>query len=163
MKTQQWYKVVPVGRNVISSWTKDSALKLGLDSNKITNHSNRSTAVTSLAKSGVNEQQLIKITGHSNTNSIKPYLSMDKQHHSQLIENLRKRSVEQDKNEKKHKKTKSCLLEETSQIAPMDNVSPNHVPTNLTSNVSNEIHNESTPKQYQNCTFYINCVFDKKV
>ncbi|KAJ8966840.1 hypothetical protein NQ317_003022 [Molorchus minor] len=72
----RWYKDSPVGQNTISKWVKESAQKAGLDlgNKKITNHSSRATAVSNLAKSGLGEQQIIKITGHANSNSIKPYL-----------------------------------------------------------------------------------------
>lgn len=82
---------MPLGKNTISEWTKSSAEAIGLDINKkkITNHSNRATAVSLLVKSGVEEQQLIKITGHNNSNSIKPYLNIDDEHHNKIINNMR--------------------------------------------------------------------------
>lgn len=86
-----WYKNLPVGQNEIGKWTKQAAQKIGLDPKKIkiTNHSHRSSAVTQLAKSGVGEQQLLKITGHSSANSIKPYLQLDEKHHATVINKLR--------------------------------------------------------------------------
>lgn len=86
-----WYKNVPIGVNEILKWTKISAEKIGLDTKnkKISNHSHRSSAVSTLAKAGINEQELIKITGHSSSKSIKPYLQLDNEHHSQLVTNLR--------------------------------------------------------------------------
>lgn len=86
-----WYKNVPLGINTISSWTKNSAAKIGLDiiNNKITNHSHRASTVSQLAKAGVSDQQLIKITGHSSSQSIKPYLQIDPEHHENLVSNLR--------------------------------------------------------------------------
>lgn len=92
--SSQWYKNCPVGINEVGAWTKLSAEKAGLDVKrvKITNHSTRSTAVSQLAKAGVGEQQLIKITGHSSAGSLRPYLQMDQEHHSKLIEKLRSKS-----------------------------------------------------------------------
>lgn len=86
-----WYKNMPVGENTLGKWTKEAAMKIGLDveNNKITNHSNRSSTVSNLAKSGISSERLIKITGHANTKSINPYLQLDKDHHSTLISNLR--------------------------------------------------------------------------
>ena len=71
----------------MAKWMTQSAKRAGLDveNRKITNHSSRATAVSSLAKAGVNEQQLIKITGHAHANSIKPYLQMDEQHHENIV------------------------------------------------------------------------------
>lgn len=86
-----WYKNMPLGINSISTWTKTSAKMIGLDiaNNKITNHSNRASTVSHLAKAGISDQQLIKITGHSSSSSIKPYLQLDSDHHESLINSLR--------------------------------------------------------------------------
>lgn len=86
-----WYKNSAIGKNLIGKWTNESAKKAGLDTThkKITNHSNRATAVSTLAKAGVGEQQITKITGHSNVNSIKPYLQLDQGHHEQLMKRMR--------------------------------------------------------------------------
>lgn len=80
-----------MGRNSISTWVLSSAKKIGIDtkSSKITNHSIRATAVSHLAKAGVGEEQLIKLSGHSNTHSIRPYLQMDMAHHSHIVEAMR--------------------------------------------------------------------------
>lgn len=88
----RWYKDSPVGQNTISKWVKESAQKAGLDlgNKKITNHSSRATAVSNLAKSGLGEQQIIKITGHANSNSIKPYLQLDQEHHELIVKKLRR-------------------------------------------------------------------------
>lgn len=89
--SNKWYKNSPIGKNTISTWFKQSAAKIGIDTKrtKVTNHSARATAVTSLAQSGVEEQQLIKITGHSSSQSIKPYLQMNSSHHQKIIESMR--------------------------------------------------------------------------
>lgn len=86
-----FFKNCPIGRNEISKWTKAAAQQIGLDTqhNKITNHSNRSTAVSCLAKSGVGEHQITKITGHQSTSSINSYLQLDAVHHSNLVDQLR--------------------------------------------------------------------------
>lgn len=86
-----WYKNSPIGTNEISKWTKSSAKNIGLDVKrvKITNHSNRAAAVTELSRSGVGEQKLVKITGHSNPSSLKPYLQLDQEHHRELIGSIR--------------------------------------------------------------------------
>lgn len=90
-ETDSWYDNIPVGKNTINGWTKSSAEAIGLNvkDKKITNHSNRSTAVSELAKKGVQEQQLLKITGHNNPNSIKPYLNIDQEHHRKIINTMR--------------------------------------------------------------------------
>lgn len=90
-KTLGWYKNMPIGVHEISKWTKKSAELANLNmTNKIfSNHSHRATAVSQLAKAGVSEQELIKITGHGNSNSIKPYLQIDEQHHQNIINKMR--------------------------------------------------------------------------
>jgi integrase len=86
-----WYKNSPVGQNQISKWTRSAAQAIGLstDTTKISNHSIRATAILHLAKHGIGETQMIKIGGHSSTNSLKPYLQLDKNHHEQIISELR--------------------------------------------------------------------------
>lgn len=70
---------------------KESATKAGLDTKnkQITNHSSRATAVSTLSKFGAGEQEIMKITGHANPNSIKPYLQLDDEHHEKLIKKMR--------------------------------------------------------------------------
>lgn len=91
MNPHGWFKNMPVGVNEISKWMKSIAEEAGVDTSikRITNHSSRATAVSRLAKAGVGEQQLIKITGHSNANSIKPYLQMDEDHHADILKKMR--------------------------------------------------------------------------
>lgn len=86
-----WYKNMPIGVNEIGKWTKQSAEKIGINTSefKITNHSNRSSAVSSVGKAAVGEQQLIKISGHSNAKSLAPYIQLDEEHHADLLSNLR--------------------------------------------------------------------------
>src|SRR5699024_5035067 len=90
-KNGKWYKDSPIGINTLSKWTRESAEKVGLQTNrlKVSNHSHRASAVSSLAKQGVSEQQLVKITGRAHTNSIKSYLQLDTEHHFNLVQNLR--------------------------------------------------------------------------
>src|SRR5436190_13834764 len=86
-----WKDKKSVGFYIISKWTSDAAEQIGLDVKrcKITNHSIRSTAVSNLAKSGVGEHQITKITGHSNSSFISSYIKIDSEHHEALITNLR--------------------------------------------------------------------------
>lgn len=89
-----WYKNMPIGPNELSKWTRDSAIKIGLNAeNKFTNHSNRASTVSTLAKAGVSDLQITKITGHSNGKSLKSYLQLDPDHHSKVITNLRNNNL----------------------------------------------------------------------
>jgi integrase len=86
-----WYKNSPVGKNTFSKWNKLSAEKSGVDTKqrKITNHTSRSTIVSHMVKIGVQEQELIKISGHTSASSLKPYLQLNKQHHSSIVNKIR--------------------------------------------------------------------------
>jgi hypothetical protein len=87
----EWYKNSPVGTNTISKWTQETAKLIGLDTvtKKFTNHSHRSTAVTHLAQSGICEQELMKITGHTSSNSLRPYLQIQPKSHEEILTAIR--------------------------------------------------------------------------
>lgn len=78
-----FFKNCPVGKNGITKCIKAATQQVGLDTvqNKITNHSNCSIAVSCLAKSGVGQHQITKMTGHQSTSSIKSFLQLDVVHH----------------------------------------------------------------------------------
>ncbi|KAJ4426705.1 hypothetical protein ANN_26503 [Periplaneta americana] len=59
----------------------------GLDvkKEKITNHSSRCTALSNMTRIGIQEQELIKITGHSFASSLKPFLQINDEHHSEIL------------------------------------------------------------------------------
>ncbi|PSN32922.1 hypothetical protein C0J52_27400 [Blattella germanica] len=82
LKTGRWCKNCPVGANQLPKWMKMSAEKRDWTrkGKKITNHSSRSTAISQMTHAGVQEQEVIKITGHASS-SLKPYLQMNQEHH----------------------------------------------------------------------------------
>ncbi|KAJ3662486.1 hypothetical protein Zmor_006833 [Zophobas morio] len=92
-----WYKNTPIGRNEINKWTRCATEEIGIDTKKvkITNHSTRSTVVSHLVKAGISEHQLIKITGHKNTTSLKPYLKVDQEHHKKIVDHMQGRTATQ--------------------------------------------------------------------
>ena len=96
-KTNVWYKNMPVGKNKISKWLKDGAKMSGLDTKKrkITNHSLRATVVSHMTEAGVQEQEVIKITGHATASSLKPYLQINEEHHLDIINKVRKTNTQQ--------------------------------------------------------------------
>lgn len=117
-KNGSWYKNMPIGRNEILKWFKKSAELAGFntENQKISNHSSRATAVSNLAKAGVNEQQLIKISGHSSSHSIKPYLQLDKEHHETIINQMRGNSynsanIDSSTSNKKHNVYNNCTFQ----------------------------------------------------
>lgn len=129
-----WYKNCPIGKNTLTSWLKESASKIGIDikKTKVTNHSARATAVSSLAKNGVQEEQLIKITGHSNTHSIKPYLQMDTEHHQNIIKAMR--SDNSIANNQNTSQIINSSLQKTAAIQPGSNIVYNNCVFNITNN-----------------------------
>lgn len=131
-----WYKNMPVGKNSFSQWLRETAVKAGLDMQikKITNHSSRATAVTTLAKAGVSEQQIMKITGHANPNSIQSYLHLDPRHHGQIVKKMRRNDEP------------SCTLtSDTALAVPV--IAPSYPEKSDKAQTSNIVYN--------NCTF--NC------
>lgn len=143
-----WYKNVPIGVNEILKWTKTSAEKIGLDikRRKITNHSHRSSAVSNLAKAGVSEQNLIKITGHSSASSIKPYLQLHTDHHLNLVSSLREHSENFDAPIQPSSKNLFQLHQQSSATVTKES----------TSILESSLQGESARK---NCVFN-NCVFN---
>lgn len=175
MKSGHWYKNMPVGRNEIAKWTKTEAKNAGLDicSRKITNHSLRATAVSKLAKSGVGEQELIQITGHSSAKSIKSYIQMDQDHHQNIIERMRDNnsSSEAVQPQANMPSTSSMFLTESlatshqniiervrdnnsssEAIQPQANM-PSSSSMSLTENLATSHQNHVV--YYQNCTFNV--------
>lgn len=94
-KTGIWYKNCPMGLNQLSKWTRLGAQSIGINTKKvkITNHSNRSSTVSNLTKSGANLQEVIQITGHSSSESLKPYLKLSNEHHLNIVEKMRKTTL----------------------------------------------------------------------
>jgi hypothetical protein len=90
-----WFKNCPAGINELGKWLKVSAQKAGLDTKRLktTNHSADLSAVTMLPSSGIGEQELIKKTGHSSGASIKPYLQLNEEHHSRIIQCFRNKAA----------------------------------------------------------------------
>lgn len=88
-ESDTWFDNIPVGKNTINMWTKSSTQAIGSDTmcKKISNHWNRSTVVSHLANKGIPEHQLIKITGHGSSNSIK--LNINQERHDELINTMR--------------------------------------------------------------------------
>jgi hypothetical protein len=89
-----FFKNCPIGRNEISKWTRQSAESIGKDTKriKVTNHSNYAAAVTQLAKVG--ENQIMKVTRHSNLALIKSYLQINSEHHEKIIQKMRSNNSE---------------------------------------------------------------------
>lgn len=139
-----WYKNTPLGVNEIRKWTKLGAEAIGIDTKrvKITNHSNRSTTVSQLSSAGTSVHEIIKITGHTSTNSIQPYLQLSEEHHKTIISNLRKKQT--DDLEKASSSTNATVS-----VPQIDD-------NGKTSNLTNATVSTPPNITYNNCTFNIN-------
>ncbi|XP_063907795.1 uncharacterized protein LOC135125937 [Zophobas morio] len=152
-----WFKNSPVGRNEMGKWTRTAAEEIGIDikKKKISNHSLRSTAVSQLAKAGVGEEQLIKITGHANTFSIKPYLQLDGDHHYQMIDKLRANSTAmEESNNKSTNCAPSALVQMSKNIVT---TSPStQTPVNYYNSMDegaciSSMHRDKSASEYTTC------------
>ncbi|KAJ3644276.1 hypothetical protein Zmor_026942 [Zophobas morio] len=90
-KDSGFFKNCPLGKNEISKWTSLGAAQMGLDikKRKITNHSNRSVAVSNLAEASVDKNQIAKISGHGSVSYIRSYLQINSTHHVAIVEKIR--------------------------------------------------------------------------
>lgn len=72
LKTGYWYCRAPLGHNTLGCMMKNMCEKAKL-SNTYTNHCTRVTTSVMLNEEGFNENDIIKVTGHSSTASLKSY------------------------------------------------------------------------------------------
>lgn len=67
-----WYHPRPVGHNVLSRTVKKLTDKVGAQGH-YTNHSLRRTCATRLFQEGVDEQQIMAVTGHRSADGVRVY------------------------------------------------------------------------------------------
>lgn len=67
-----WYQVTPVGHHTLANTVKWMCSSAGVDGYK-TNHSLRVTTATKLFQSGVDQQCIMRTTGHLSMNGMWPY------------------------------------------------------------------------------------------
>ena len=67
-----WYYNTPMGANSLGQLLKRACQEAGV-SGKKTNHSLRKTCVKELSKAGIQDHQIVKITGHKNVSSLVHY------------------------------------------------------------------------------------------
>ena len=71
-KGDLWYSCVPVGHNTLRTTMSRVCSLAGIDGFK-TNHSLRVTAATRLFQAGVDEQLIMKRTGHCSIDGVRTY------------------------------------------------------------------------------------------
>lgn len=69
-----WYCNIAIGRNTLSEFMKVISKESGM-SKIYTNHCLRATSATALHSQEVNPLDIIAVTGHKNTDSLKPYIN----------------------------------------------------------------------------------------
>jgi hypothetical protein len=76
IKKGKWYKNIRMGKNTLNSLVKNVTVGAGLitvDGKSFSNHSVRAGVTTSLAKAGVQDSDIVNITRHRSTSSLKSY------------------------------------------------------------------------------------------
>lgn len=86
-RTDCWYKAKPVGHNVLSSIVRK--LCEGVGEGYFTNHSLRRTCATRLFQNGVDEQQIMSITGHRSVGGVRVYKEISHEQQEQLSDLIR--------------------------------------------------------------------------
>ena len=71
-KTEIWYQTMRVGKNKLNDFAKTMATELNLNG-KHTNHSARRTMIQQLSESGIQDNDIIAVTGHRNAEALNSY------------------------------------------------------------------------------------------
>ena len=81
-----WYTLSPVGINQIDHFMKTMTKLAGLEATQknFTNHSVRKTLVRKLQKSGISNDKIASITGHSSEQSLRDYAATDIADHAKM-------------------------------------------------------------------------------
>ena len=88
-----WYYCSPMGANSLGKLLKNACAEAGVVGKK-TNHSLRKTCVKELTKAGIQDHEIIKITGHKNVSSLMHYdQELDLEEHEHISKILCRRNV----------------------------------------------------------------------
>ena len=81
-----WFKVQPMGENIINDMMKSIVANTILESSdkKFTNHSTRKTVVSKLKKANVERSGIVKVTGHKTIQSLDDYDEANEEEQQQL-------------------------------------------------------------------------------
>ena len=81
-----WFKVQPMGENIINDMMKSIVANTILESSdkKFTNHSARKTVVSKLKKANVERSGIVKVTGHKTIQSLDDYDEANEEEQRQL-------------------------------------------------------------------------------
>ena len=87
-KTGKWYKKNAVGINTLQKWFKETASKIGINTNqsgkRFTNHAQRSTLATLTIEAGAEAVEAAGMTGHRSVKSLVPYVNPHPKRRSEL-------------------------------------------------------------------------------
>ena len=99
-----WYTCRPVGHNLLSQTVKRLCSNIGIEGH-YTNHSLRRTCATRLFHKGIDEQQIMSVTGHRSTDAVRIYKSIShdqEQVMSKIIQNRKEESQPKTKENKEN-------------------------------------------------------------
>lgn len=102
-----WYYPRPVGHNVLNQTVKKLCSKVGAEG-YFTNHSLRRTCATRLFQKGIDEQQIMGITGHRSSNAVRVYKEISHEQEgtiSELIRPVKKCKMDNQKVDKNEQST----------------------------------------------------------
>ena len=79
LKTGNWHKRSPVGKNMFRKWFREATEKVGVDHSqygkRFTPHSHRATTCTLVQGAGASEAETRRFTNHRDTRSIQKYVN----------------------------------------------------------------------------------------
>ena len=83
---QKWYKKMRIGENQLGKTVKNmiAGTPLDKDERKLTNTSGLKMLVQKLQEAGVSETEIIKVTGHKDTRSLKCYSELSTDQHMKM-------------------------------------------------------------------------------
>ena len=117
-----WYYNRPIGHNVLGNTVKRLCAAIGVDGN-FTNHSLRRTCATRLFQAGVDEQQIMNVTGHRTTNAVRLYkeISQEQEKSSKILQMAKKVKLSQESEDDKPTKLVASSSINSSTSVPVYN------------------------------------------
>ena len=160
-KLGNWYCRAPVGHNTLGCMMAKICEIANL-SNRYTNHCTRVTTSVMLNEEGFNENYIIKVTGHSSTNSLKSYnhqaTTSKKRKMSVAINNQmygKKSKIDKENNPMDNNVSDSPVLECDNLVELSDQEMSNYV-VNYENKLQANMNLEGMFSNCSNCIFTIN-------
>ena len=121
-----WYYNRPIGHNVLWKYCQATyvlQLRLEIVDGNFTNHSLRRTCATRLFQAGVDEQQIMNVTGHRTTNAVRLYkeISQEQEKSSKILQMAKKVKLSQESEDDKPTKLVASSSINSSTSVPVYN------------------------------------------